>query len=137
MRSFKILKWMPYLLFAWCGIAFISCSKDKNDGEACNSTLPDTISFQNDVLPIFNSSCSLSACHRGTFPAGNLNLEASQAYEELTKPGSGYVNTGNPTHSILYSMLISKTQPMPPDEKLDPCKIETILRWIEQGALNN
>lgn len=128
---------ISYLVLAWCGIAFISCNNDKGDGDVCTSMLPDTLSFHADVIPIFTASCSIYACHSGSLPTGNLNLEPSQAYEELTRPGSGYVNTGNPTHSILYSMLISKTQPMPPDGKLDPCQIETILRWIEQGALNN
>jgi len=99
--------------------------------------VPDTVSFNNNVIPIFEANCSESGCHVGAYPAGNLNLERLNAYQELLHPGSGYINVSNPKHSILYSQLISKSTPMPPVGKLEPCEIDLILKWIVQGAKNN
>jgi hypothetical protein len=130
-------KIIPYLACLVYGITFFSCSQDNMDSQVCHTLLPDTVSFQEDIIPIFNSSCSLPDCHSGDQPTGHLNLEDSLAYGQLTKPGSGYINTSKPAHSILYSMLNSLSQPMPPDGKLDPCEIELILNWIEQGAQDN
>lgn len=59
------------------------------------------------------------------------------AYEQLSKEGTGYLNTDVPNHSILYTQLNSLSLPMPPEGKLDQCSIELILKWLEQGALNN
>jgi len=73
----------------------------------------------------------------GAFPAGGLNLENAHAYTELSQAGSGYLNVANPKHSILYSMMNSPANTMPPDGKLQQCKIDLILKWIEQGAKNN
>ncbi len=99
--------------------------------------LPDTISFQRNILPIFQTNCALSGCHSGNFPTGNLNLEASKAYSQLLKKGSGYVDTLHPENSVLYSSLVSISDPMPPTGSLDPCKIEEITTWMRQKARNN
>ncbi len=130
-------KVIPYLACLVYGITFFSCCKDNMDSQVCHSMLPDTVSFQGDIQPLFNTYCTNSGCHSGSEPSGNLNLVDSVAYQQLSKPGSGYINTTTPTHSILYSQMISASQPMPPDGKLDPCMTDLVLKWIEQGAENN
>lgn len=134
---FRFKKVIPYFLFIACGITFYSCKYDKAENQPCNGTTPDTVSFSADVLPIFRASCSISGCHTSASNAGHLNLEDSQAYTELSHQGSGYINLTTPTHSILYSQMNSSSQPMPPTGKLDDCKINLILKWIQQGAKNN
>ncbi|HZV71002.1 MAG TPA: hypothetical protein VFG10_15715 [Saprospiraceae bacterium] len=118
------------------GITFPFCTYDHLTDSSCSS-IPETVSFSADILPVLNTHCSTLLCHSGSGPAANLNLEDAVAYASLSKPGSGYINTVKPNYSIFYSQLNSLSLPMPPDGKLDPCTIMLILNWLEQGALNN
>jgi hypothetical protein len=111
-----------------------SCTKAKVE-DVC--TTPATVSFQQDIQPIFNTNCATSGCHAGTKPAGTLNLEASVAYANLMDPKSGYLDTVNPKASLLYTSMTSVTNPMPPNGKLSKCTTDLILKWIEQKAKNN
>ena len=128
----------------WFILSIISCcscvhhNKEEVKPVAdCSTVLPQTVFFNHDILPLFGKNCSLSGCHSGTSPAGNLNLEPSVAYSKLSKPGSGYIDTLNPEHSVLYSALVSVSNPMPPTGNLDKCDIELIRRWMLQKAKNN
>lgn len=119
------------------GIIFYSCTYDKVSVIKPSCNTPATVSFNNDILPIFQNSCSTSGCHTGTSLAGNLNLEAGHAFISLMKPGSGYLDTINPNYSLLYSQMKSASKPMPPSGNLDDCKTSLILKWIQQKAKNN
>jgi hypothetical protein len=101
----------------------------------CN--LPDTVSFKNDVVPIFELSCDQANCHSGTDTSsrGRVNLEPAYAYTDLFK--QHLIDTLNPTQSQLYQRLVSTGSSMPPGIYLDNCTIQSILKWIEQGAKNN
>ena len=119
-------------------LALQACTYDKLDVEVdCNEVLPDTVSFSKDILPIFEKNCSTSGCHSGAKPEANFNLESSKAYATLTKKGSGYIDTIDPKGSVLYSAMVSVTQPMPPTGRLDKCTLEMIERWMKQKAKNN
>ena len=133
----KTRKAISLFILLYGGIAFFSCSYKKENNDPCQSTVPDSVSFQGDLIPLFAANCSLVSCHSGGSPAGHLNLEAAHAYTELSKPGSGYLKVSNPKNSLLYSQVNSNSQPMPPTGKMEVCKIELILKWIEQGAKNN
>jgi hypothetical protein len=113
-----------------------SCTYKKEDvNPLCD--IPDTVSFSSDIIPLFNTHCSLSGCHSGSSPEGDLNLEASMAYTQLTSGNSGYVDTVNPEFSVLYVSMKSVSSPMPPTGNLDDCTTELVLKWIEQNAKNN
>lgn len=115
-----------------------SCQYDTQKEEPCKLALQDSISFKGDLLPIFQKNCATGfECHAGQSPAGGLNLEPTQAYSNLTRPKSGYVDTINPSRSLLYAALISVTQPMPPYGKLDDCSMEQILKWMDENAKDN
>lgn len=103
----------------------------------CGSIMPQIVSFNRDIKPILSSNCAISGCHSGSTPEGNLNLEPSLAYNQLKKSGSGYIDTSDPKGSVLYSSMVSVSDPMPPLGNLDPCSIELILKWMQQGALDN
>ena len=79
----------------------------------------------------------MAGCHSGSNPKGNLNLENSESYEQLWRKKSGYIDTLNPSLSVLYASMNSSSNPMPPAGKLDNCTVELILRWIQQKAKNN
>lgn len=103
----------------------------------CAADTITTISFVKNIQPIFKAYCSITGCHTGTNPSGNLNLDSSVAYTQLLKTGTGYINTVAPTSSLLYSEMTTNTTIMPPTGKLDDCRIKLILKWIQQGANNN
>lgn len=95
--------------------------------------IPDTVSFSNDVLPIFTSNCNLNGCHDqgGHIPY----LTEEDAYFNLI--AYGFVDTTAAETSLLYERLISTTNAMPPDGPLPPAEIEMILVWMQQGARDN
>lgn len=121
---------------ALCLLPLLSCTKDIGRKKV-DCIIPETVSFSKDIAPLFTANCSTSGCHSGNNPAGNLNLEASVAYAQLHKNGSGYIDTVNPKFSLLYSQMVSVNTPMPPTGKLDDCKLNTVLKWLEQKAKNN
>jgi hypothetical protein len=111
-----------------------SCTHEKQE-PICSP--PATVSFQQNILPIFNQHCNTSGCHSGSVPSANLNLEKSVAYAQLTRKGKGYVDTLTPQYSVLYASMNSTSNPMPPNGKLDKCTVELVYKWIEQKAKNN
>lgn len=136
MSTNGILRHCLYLLL----LSLVSCAYNKVPKEigpeiACAS--PDTISFSKQVLPILVNNCAITSCHSGRTPEGNFNLEASVAYATLSKSGSGYIDTLNPRFSVLYSSMVSVSQPMPPSGKLDKCTLAIIEKWMAQKAKNN
>ncbi|MBK8699650.1 MAG: hypothetical protein IPN29_08910 [Saprospiraceae bacterium] len=90
------------------------------------------ISFSNDIIPIFNQSCSTTGCHSGSV---SPDLRADKAYSALTN--GNYINAADPANSELYLwMKGSKNLPMPltgPNAAYNA----KVLAWIKQGALNN
>jgi hypothetical protein len=129
------------ILYLFIAVLLHSCvyrnEEDMTLAVDCSKVIPDTVSFSKDVQPILTNNCATANCHSGNSPEGKLNLESGKAYAQLMKKGSGYVDTINPGISVLNSMLISKSNPMPPTGKLDACSIELITEWMKQKAKNN
>lgn len=96
-------------------------------------SIPDTVSFTDNILPIFTDNCALSGCHEtgGIAP----DLTPKNAYSDLWL--YGFVDTTDVQSSILYSRLASTSDPMPPTGNLGNDKIQLVLAWIEQGARDN
>jgi hypothetical protein len=127
-------KYSWLLLFCWC--VCYSCTYEKAELKV-DCIIPETVSFSNDIIPVFNKHCNTAGCHSGSSPTGGLNLEPSVAYVELMTPGSGYIDTINPNYSVLHASMNSSSDPMPPAGKLDKCTIDKIYKWIQQKAKNN
>jgi len=127
-----MMKRLPFFFLVF----LVGCTYEKIE-PVKDCGIPATVSFSKDVLPILNANCSYAGCHSGSSPAGGFDIADSVAYKELTHPGSGYVDTLNPTFSILYAEMKSTTTPMPPSGNLEDCKLQLILKWIEQKAKNN
>lgn len=90
------------------------------------------ISFSDEVDPIWNEGSLCISCHSGGGQAPSL--VTGSAYGAIT--GMGLVNIEVPAESIIY------TFPHPDTEthswkKYDVSQVAIILRWIEQGALDN
>jgi len=93
--------------------------------------IPAEVSFSEDLIPFFETSCAhIAGCH----DAGDIPPELTEenGYNSLTT--GGYVNTDNPEQSLLYT----KIAPGGSMEKFSTTRdTQVVLKWIEQGALNN
>jgi hypothetical protein len=87
----------------------------------------DNLSYALDIQPFFDAKCN--ACHGGTIPP---NLSESVSYDELVN--GNYIDTANPASSSLYvSIDIGGNM----EAYATPTERAILLKWIEQGALNN
>jgi len=131
----KIAKYFIILL---C-FSIYSCKKDKEVPMLSDTAtnLLDTVFFKRNIIPIFINNCNNSGCHTGSIPSSRIKLDSTDAYNQLMKSGSGYVDTLYPTNSVIYVSLTSVSRPMPPNIKLSDYNIKLILKWIQTGAKNN
>ena len=91
------------------------------------------VSFQGDIVPLFNESCNFSGCHNdGGVPP---TLTAGKAYTAL-KNGN-YLNVGSPEESELYQWLTGRRSSPMPLSGPDPNINSKVLAWIKAGALDN
>jgi hypothetical protein len=123
---------MPALIIAvtWVGVAaVISCTHKSQE-------LTATVSFKNDIIPIFETSCAISSdCHLGANNANDeISLDSSAAYNTII---AKHLVTGNANTSILYSEVSSGVMPKSPNAPLSSTQIQQIMNWIDQGAINN
>jgi hypothetical protein len=91
---------------------------------------PDNVSFNDNIIPIFNLSCNNPPCHA---PGGKSpDLSPAVAYDNLML--YGLVDVDDPAGSGIYTKIAPggsmATYAKPGDAEL-------ILKWIEQGAENN
>ncbi|MCC6459044.1 MAG: hypothetical protein IT260_01155 [Saprospiraceae bacterium] len=97
---------------------------------------PDTVYFQNQILPLIISQCAKSGCHDV-----QSHEEGVVLVDYLRIISTGEVKAFKPNSSELYKVL-NDTDPkdrMPPapDAPLTTEQKNLIKKWIEQGALNN
>src|SRR6266568_4067279 len=115
------------------------CSDQPAVVGAPNTRLKPGVDYNRDVRPIFSENCY--ACHgpdQNKRKAG-LRLDIrTNAVSEL-KSGNFAIVPGKPTESKLVERITNKDEDerMPPiktGKHLTPAQIETLHRWIEQGA---
>jgi len=99
---------------------------------SCN---PDTIYFQNDVLPLLVSSCASTGCHDVASAKDGVIL-----VDYLSVIQTGEVKAGDPFDSELFEKIIDndpeERMPPPPSNQLTTEQQDMIKKWIEQGARN-
>lgn len=112
------------LAVLWVLFVFLNCSK--------NSSAADDpkVDFSREVRPIFNQHCV--SCHGGVKEAGDFKITDLQQLQNA-------VVAGKPDESEIYSRVTTTEVDlrMPPAEHgaaLPTADIETLRRWIEQGA---
>ncbi len=123
------------ILVASVAVLFIlqGCYKDKTVISETGAEITRAVTFSKDIIPIFEKNCSLSGCHVGGGKAPDLS--AANAYNSL-KIGN-YVNTGNPTASVIYLWLTGKKSTQMPVSGMNKDINAMVLAWIKQGANNN
>jgi hypothetical protein len=92
-----------------------------------------TVTFSQDIVPIFNSSCSISGCHNkgGQSP----DLSADNAFNSLTI--GNYIDKNVPENSLIYLKMTGKKGNPMPMSGINKDYNALILAWIKQGANNN
>lgn len=113
-------------------LVLVQCSRPK-EGLSCTAT----VSFRQDIIPIFQAHCAISGCHTGSNPTGYLKLDSAVAYADL-QSGS-YFHAGQANYSILYNQVTGGggARIMPPTGQLPDSLTNRIYCWIQQGAQDN
>jgi len=134
-----------FSLIILCVVALIACKHypedmggspgSGNPGPGGPSCDPDRIYFQQQVLPILISNCTLSGCHNDASHQDGVILTT---YEKVMSTGG--IEPGNPDDSELYEMITESDpddrMPRPPVSPLSASQIQVIRQWITQGAQN-
>jgi len=124
-RSLAALS-LPFLLIACGG----GGGDDPDNGGPPGNT---TVSFQTDLLPLFQSECN--RCHGG---AGGLQLDT---YEDVMAGGDSgpVVVAGDPDASLIVQRLDGSTPPQMPLDgpALSDNEINLVAQWIQEGAQKN
>ena len=98
---------------------------------------PDSVSFSVDLVPLFADGCLGSFCHDQGKVAPDLT--AANAYDALW--AGGYIDTVIQENSGLYKWLVGEERilmPPPPADPWSPSLTDSlVLKWIQQGALDN
>jgi hypothetical protein len=124
----------------------ISCSEE-------NSTQPDQtppsnipLSKLSDIqLKVFTQTCALSNCHGSVNNQASLLLTEGNALTNLVNvqsllfPQFNRVVPDSSSKSLIIKILKGEVSPQMPlnRDPLDPAIIDSIAKWIDQGALNN
>lgn len=105
---------------------------DSSDqGSTCS---PDTVYFQQAILPILVSNCAVPGCHDATSHQEGYVFTNYQNVMKVVRPG-------RPGDSDLYEVITENDpddrMPRPPRPPLTQAQIALIEKWIRQGAKNN
>ncbi|MBN1998225.1 hypothetical protein JW935_11770 [candidate division KSB1 bacterium] len=131
-----------FAVFLIC-IALWGCS-EKIVSECNTGTIPPSGAKLSDIQKsIFTPRCALPGCHSGSNPAGELNLETGISYSSLVSikskqnPSMNLVLPSNSTESYLVQKMSNPALSiMPPSGKLADALIDSVIAWIDAGALN-
>ena len=120
---FSVLIGLAWLLFLTsCEYEFIDAAPESSDTAK--------VSFQADILPIFNTNDNCTSCHKTGFTAPDLTEE--HAYNSITS--MGLVDMTTPKNSMIYKIPGSADHSW---KSYTQSQSSKVLNWISQGALNN
>ncbi|MDB6122826.1 MAG: Protein of unknown function (DUF1553)/Protein of unknown function (DUF1549)/Planctomycete [Pedosphaera sp.] len=120
------------ILFAWLLLGLLSREA------ASGATSPDKINFSRDILPILSDNCY--QCHGPDEPARKAKLRFDTREGAFrVKDGKAVIVPGKSAESELIRRITTTDADdlMPPlksNRKLTPNQIQTLKRWVEQGA---
>jgi mono/diheme cytochrome c family protein len=104
-----------------------------DEGHPCD---PDTVYFQNEVLPLILSTCSTTGCHDKLTEDQDILL-----VDYASIIAYGEIEPGDPEESKLFKVITDDDpddrMPPPPKTPLNADQISKIRTWISQGAKDN
>jgi len=120
------MKYLSINFFLLIGFAFVvSCSSDDDGGgtiiveDKCENI---TVSYNNDILPLVNTSCAFAGCHVYGFANGSF-----QTYDGLKEK----VDNGSLQREVVDNMTMPKTGAISQEAR------DAIECWIAAGGPNN
>jgi hypothetical protein len=103
----------------------IKCTTDAAP-YACEDAQPSQeVSYKNDIFPIVSRSCAVPECHVGNFEKGDF--KSYDDLKELADNGKLYFRLSNGQMPPANSQFPS----------LSFCEVNTISKWVREGAKNN
>lgn len=97
-----------------------------------------TLTFTKDIHPIFEKTCY--SCHGEKKQKGKFRADTREGLFKKVDAENHVVVPGQPEDSELIHRLTTKVEDdvMPPSDhehQLTPEQIETVRKWVEQGAV--
>ena len=140
MKTQKLIK--IFLMMLMLSL-IVSCSEDQTTAPA-PSTNTSLAKFGEIKTRVF-VNCLGAQCHSSSGNQGNLILESNVAYNNLVGvqsvlfPQFKRVEAGNSANSLIIKILRGQVSPQMPlnGTPLPAATIDSIAKWIDQGALNN
>lgn len=121
------MKKLRFFFFVSVYFLLASCSHD----ELTPVSNFETICFENQILPVFQTGCAISGCHSSQSEEGGYLFSDYAGIVRAISPGDPY-------SSKAYLSIIASggEHAMPPDRPLPEAERTLIRIWIEQGAMN-
>jgi hypothetical protein len=125
---------------------FWGCSNDNPSEPPQNTGTQTSLSKLSDIQEkVFNVSCAFSGCHGATGTKANLLLTNGNSFSNLVNaqsvlyPQFKRVEPNNSANSLLIKILRGQVSPQMPfnGTPLSASVIDSIAKWIDNGALNN
>ncbi len=140
----KILKSRLIFVVIVSIVFFISCSEDQSTSPTQTTGGAPLAKFSDIRAKVF-SNCTGAQCHSAAGNQGNLVLESNVAYSNLVDvqsvlfPNFKRIEPGNSANSLLIKILKGEVSPRMPLNRspLSGATIDSIAKWIDEGALNN
>ncbi len=113
------------------GISLIGCYKDVilPDALVDPDGPPQSVSYKDQLIPLFNTKCALSGCH----VPGAYKPYMGSAVSYLEIVNGGFINTIIPKESILYKKINGEMREYIPAAT----DRQKVYDWIRNGAPNN
>ena len=128
-------------------IVFWGCSSDSpTEPDPGNNTSAAPLSKLSDIqAKVFNQSCAITGCHGSTNTQAGLLLTDGNSFANLVNIQSVLfssfkrVEPNNSSNSILIKILKGEVSPRMPFNRtpLSAAVIDSIAKWIDNGALND
>jgi hypothetical protein len=140
MKKIKVL----LVLLAFSIILFFGCSEESTTEPKPTVTAP--LSKLSDIQDkVFNTNCAVSGCHGATNTQAGLLLTTGNSFSNLVNvqsvlfPQFSRVQPNNSANSLLIKILKGEVSPRMPLNRnpLSNAVIDSIAKWIDNGALNN
>ena len=134
------------IIFIITAIMFISCSEESSTQPEPSSPSNVTLSKLSDIQQkVFTQTCALSNCHGSVNNQANLLLTEGNAFSNLVNvqsllfPQFKRVVPDSSSKSLIIKILRGEVNPRMPLNRnpLDPAVIDSIAKWIDNGALKN
>lgn len=98
---------------------------------------PDTVYFQNQILPILVSNCTESGCHNAQDHEDGVVLDSYQSLLSTVENATQNDWQENKLMRALLESDLDDRMPPPPKSALPTAQINLIKTWLAQGAQNN